>query len=1178
MGTDERSAITNGFETVQCVHLEDKPYVNEDFFKCSVIHELLPGERVTELCQTKIWRKCEYIYDPTRAWKEGKWNDVVGLDVVKKELVQKVQHPLLFYKKYAQIGVLPQKVILLFGPDGCGKARLAKVLAHESGAHLEQLIPREIDRLKTIIQEAKEPTIVFLDEVDLIAQPIEYFQQRSLPLARDPVLTLMDSIETLEELLANPAVLIMATDNPKLILRTLLKQDYIPEVMYVPPPTLKEREKIIRKLLKSRPLKDVDFSRLAELTRDFSILDIKKFIRNLELEWLESSFKETQPVEITMEQLVRQIKDVVPSLSNALISQYEQAAKRWGAMEEELRRKREKRLTWDDIGGYEDVKEQLQEIVAVLEEANETVSQYNLKPPTGIILYGPPGCGKTYIANVLASITKANFQTVTAGSLLSKWYGEAEQNISELFATAKVDPPSIIFFDELEGLFQTRGEASPVHSRIVSVFLQELSNLTPEDRVIVIGATNRPQDVDVAFLRPGRFDELIGIGLPDLEARKRIFEVHAKDMPLAKDVDFDMLAEKTEMFTGAEIAFICDTARKAVAKEALKSGFRKIKMEDFLNQIIQSKPGLTEDDVRQFNEAQERFGRRKYAPKKIVEKEKMLTWDDFGGYNEVKEYMKNLVKILESEELFERYGLKPPKGLLLYGPPGCGKSYLSKVLAAETEANFKVISAGIMMSKWYGETEKQIHDLFVQARRNPPTILFFDELEGLFVRREAIGTGFSGHKTAVSTLLTELSELKPEDRVLVIGATNRPQDLDPAFLRPGRLDERIGIGPPDLQARKAIYKVHARNMPLTKDVDFDILALKTEKYTGAEIEYICNQTRRAVAIEALSSGFRKVKMNDFLDQIAITKPGLSEEDIRLFQEAQERFERQLVSISRQKVWEDVTWDDIGGLSDVKEFLKNYVGFLVSTDTSSILQTSGLSSGGGLILFGPSGCGKTLLIKAAVRDAKVNFFKFSALELKIAIDGFNKFSDMLRDAEKVAPSIIALDDLETTKTSPTQDIALFIASELEKIPKETPLIVLCETIDLAGIPEVLKNLNRIEYILPVPAPNVEARKEILEIKTKKLALEKDVDLVELAKKTKYFTGADLEKLCREALRISFTRQTKGRISISMDDFLDALAKIEPTLSEEQINKFRRQMPEIQQSKYPLRKHISQDLYS
>ncbi len=1168
MGVDERSA---SFESAQCVHLQDKPYINEDFFKCGVIHELLPSERVDGLCQTKIWRKCEYIYDPTRAWKEGKWRDVVGLDVVKRELVQKVQHPLLFYKKYSTTGVLPQKVILLFGPDGCGKARLSKVLAHESGAHLETLIPREIDRLKTLVEEAKEPTIIFLDEVDMVAQPVEYFQQRSLPLARDPVLVLMDSIETLDET-NNPVALIMATDHPKLILRTLLKQDYIPEIMYVPPPTLQEREEIIRKFLKSRPLKDVDFSRLAELTRDFSILDIKKFIRNLELEWLERSFKEPQPVEITMSQLLRQIKDVVPSLSNALISQYEQAAKRWGAMEEELRRKREKKLTWEDVGGYIEVKEQLKDIVAVLEEANETVSQYNLKPPSGIILYGPPGCGKTYIANVLASVTKANFHTVTAGSLLSKWYGEAEQNITELFATAKVDPPSIIFFDELEGLFQTRGEASPVHSRIVSVFLQELSNLTPEDRVIVIGATNRPQDVDMAFLRPRRFDELIGIGLPDLEARKAIFKVHTKDMPLTDDIDLNLLAEKTEMFTGAEIAFICDTARKAVAKEALKSGFRKIKMEDFVQQIIQAKPGLTEDDVRLFNEAQERFGRRKYAPKKkIIEKEKELSWKDVGGYADVKDYMKNLVKILESEELFEKYGLKPPKGLLLYGPPGCGKSYLSKVLAAETDANFKVISAGIMMSKFYGETEKQIHDLFVQARRNPPTILFFDELEGLFVRREAIGTGFSGHKTAVSTLLTELSELKAEDRVLVIGATNRPQDIDPAFLRPGRFDERIGIGPPDLTARKAIFEVHVRGMPLAKDVDFDFLALKTEKYTGAEIEYICNQTRRKVAIEALKSGFREVKMEDFLNQLEVTKSGLSQEDIRLYEEAQERFERQLISISKQKVWEDVTFEQIGGLSEVKEFLKNYVGFLVQHfDT---VRTSGLSSRGGIILFGPPGCGKTVLIKAAVRDANVNFFKFSALELRIA-GGFNKFSDMLRDAEKVAPSIVALDDLESTKSIATQDTAMFIASELEKIPKETPLIVFCETSDLAGMEYIMPV---IEYILPVPPPNAEARREILEIKTKKLDLE-NVDLVELARQTKYFTGADLEKLCREALRISFTKQTKGRITISMDDFRQALAKVEPSLSEEQINSFRRQMPKIQQNKFPLRKHVSQDLYS
>ena len=422
--------------------------------------------------------------------------------------------------------------------------------------------------------------------------------------------------------------------------------------------------------------------------------------------------------------------------------------------------------------------------------------------------------------------------------------------------------------------------------------------------------------------------------------------------------------------------------------------------------------------------------------------------------------------------------------------------------------------------------------------------------------------------TILSTFLSEFSDLRPEDHILVIGATNRIEDIDPAFLRPGRLDERIAVPPPDFNARKEIFQIYLRKVELSDDVDFDFLAEKTKNYTGAEIAYICDTTKRNKAFKAIENGkYTKIKMKDILEVLDSIKPDLSSEDIDEFNEMIEKFERR-GKFSPEILHEPIYWNEIGGLKEVKDFLQNHV-IRPLINYRDALEF-GITPKKGIIIYGLPGTGKTSIAKAITTESNANFFRFSALELSNVFlyrtDTPKSFKDLIRDAERVAPSIILLENVEAIDSF---EIALFIQSEIEKIKKEIPILIICETNNFEGIPEILKASNQIQYVVIINPPTFEERIEILKIKTKNLILKDDFDFKFIANRTNYYTGSDLDKLIKEAAHIAFTRKlnnsSKDSVKINEDDFLNAMKIVEPSLSQKIIDEFKNSIDRIQKNK-------------
>ncbi|MFX1453241.1 MAG: AAA family ATPase, partial [Promethearchaeota archaeon] len=588
------------------------------------------------------------------------------MDHIKTKLIEDVQIPFIFPEK--KLKLLP--VIILFGPDGCGKSKLVQVLAEESKAKLISLNPRNIDSINSHLTESEEPTIFVVDEIDIVAPPTE---QRDIFASvfrmQDPMISLIDAINNIKNS-EKPAILIGISDNPDLISPMLLKQEYISEIIYVNPPDTNSRKLILKELIKEKKIsEDIDFDELGEKTKHYSIYDLEKLIKNVELDWVKKSWKED--AEITMEDFNTALKEISPSITTSILTKFENTARQYAVLDKATK---ERELTWNDLGGYESVKEQLQNIEKII-KGNAMASKYNLKAPKGILLFGPPGCGKTYISKILAATTDSNFQYVSAPDLLSKWLGESEKNIRDIFNLAKSNSPSILFFDELDGLAFERSRTTdhPYLVTMISTLLSEISELNEDDQVLVIGATNRPEDIDPAFLRPGRFDERIAVPPPDEKARSEIFNVHLRKLPLADDVDLKDLAEKTSCYTGAEIEYICESTQRAVGMKAIEENkFSKITMNDILTQIRNIKPDLTEYDLKAFQEIRERFERRGVVThiKRIGE----VSFDDIGDMKEIKEFFKKvpLRSLIKPEEVLE-YGLPAKNGIVLFGFPGTGK-------------------------------------------------------------------------------------------------------------------------------------------------------------------------------------------------------------------------------------------------------------------------------------------------------------------------------------------------------------------------------------------------------------------------------------------------------------------------------------------------------------------------
>lgn len=524
-------------------------------------------------------------------------------------------------------------------------------------------------------------------------------------------------------------------------------------------------------------------------------------------------------------------------------------------------------VTYEDIGGLRDVIQKIREMVELPLKKPELFAQLGIEPPRGVLLYGPPGTGKTLLAKAVANETDAHFIAISGPEIMSRFYGESEQRLREIFEEAQKNAPAIIFIDELDSIAPRRAEVTgEVERRVVAQLLTLMDGLKERRNVIVIGATNRIEGIDPALRRPGRFDREIEVRVPDREGRKEILMVHTRGMPLDKEVNLDELANLTHGYVGSDIA--------ALAREAAMNVLRRL-----LPKIDLESEGISKEVAEQlvvrradFEQALKQV--RPSAMREVMVEVPNVTWADIGGLAEVQQLLREAVELpLTKPEAFRRLGITPPRGILLYGPPGTGKTLLAKAVANESNANFITAKGSELLSKWYGESEKHVAEVFRRARQVAPAVIFLDELDALVPRRgTAIGEPHVTERI-VNQMLAEMDGLEELRGVVVIGATNRPDLIDPALLRPGRFDELIYVPLPDEKARLAIFKVHTRGMALANDVDLEELARRTKGYTGADIAEVCRKAGRIVLRENLNAN--EVTMTHFLQALDKTQPSVS---------------------------------------------------------------------------------------------------------------------------------------------------------------------------------------------------------------------------------------------------------------------------------------------------------------
>lgn len=498
-------------------------------------------------------------------------------------------------------------------------------------------------------------------------------------------------------------------------------------------------------------------------------------------------------------------------------------------------------LSYEDIGGLKHELQRVREMIELPLRYPEVFRRLGIDAPKGVLLYGPPGCGKTLIARAIAHETEANFFPINGPEIIHKFYGESEAHLRRIFEEATRKGPSIIFIDEIDAIAPRREHVvGDVEKRVVAQLLALMDGLTKRQNVIVIAATNIPQALDPALRRPGRFDREISVPIPDRKGRLAILEIHSRGMPLAEDVEMSHLAAITHGFVGADLEALCREAAMICLRRILPN------IDFSLTQIPYEQLSKLEVHREDFLAAL-----REVEPSAIREvfiEVPDVRWQDVGGLEEVKKRLMEAVEWpLRYPHLFEQAGVKPPKGILLSGSPGCGKTLLAKAIATESEVNFISVKGPALLSKYVGESEREVRDLFRKARQAAPCIAFFDEIDALIPTRSA--GGFDSHvaERVLSQFLVELDGIEELKGVLVLGATNRSDLIDPAILRPGRFDLVLEIHPPDRLGRKEIFAVHLRNKPLAAEIDIDQLAAQTEGFTGADIEAVC----RRAALEAV---------------------------------------------------------------------------------------------------------------------------------------------------------------------------------------------------------------------------------------------------------------------------------------------------------------------------------------
>ena len=540
------------------------------------------------------------------------------------------------------------------------------------------------------------------------------------------------------------------------------------------------------------------------------------------------------------------------------------------------------RITYEDIGGLSAEIKKVREMIELPMKHPELFERLGVEAPKGVLLYGPPGTGKTLLAKALASETNAHFETLSGPEIMSKYYGESEEKLRQLFKTAEENAPSIILIDEIDSIAPKREEVTgEVERRVVAQMLALMDGMETRGKVVVIAATNRPDSIDPALRRPGRFDREIEIGVPNRQSRLEVLQIHTRGMPLSNDVNQEKLADVTHGFVGADLA--------ALAREAAMRAIRRVLPEIDLE--VGSIPVETLNKI-EVNNDDFLAALREMDPsamREVLVESPNVHWDDIGGLADVKQQLIESVEWpLTYAKLFEHMDAKAPRGILLYGPPGTGKTMLAKAVATESQANFISIKGPEFLSKWVGESEKAVRETFRKARQAAPSVVFLDEIDSIAPSRGGASSDSHVTERVISQILTELDGLESLNSVMVIAATNRPDIIDPALLRPGRFDRLIEIGLPDEQARQQILKIHMAKKPLADDVKVEELAKLTDKYSGADLGAVVNEAVMLAIREYVQSGAckiddktcdYKVEKKHFDEALKLVKPTASEMDL-----------------------------------------------------------------------------------------------------------------------------------------------------------------------------------------------------------------------------------------------------------------------------------------------------------
>ncbi|MFQ3316709.1 MAG: transitional endoplasmic reticulum ATPase [Candidatus Poseidoniaceae archaeon] len=547
-------------------------------------------------------------------------------------------------------------------------------------------------------------------------------------------------------------------------------------------------------------------------------------------------------------------------------------------------------ITYEDIGGIGQQLQKVREMIELPLKHPELFRRLGIDPPKGVLLHGPPGTGKTMIAKAVATEVNAHFKSINGPEIISKYYGESEKQLREIFDEAAENAPAIIFIDEIDSICPKREEVSgEVERRVVAQMLTLMDGMEGRDNVVVIGATNRRDALDPALRRPGRFDREIEIGVPDREGRSEIMDVHTRQMPISDDFELEWVLDNTYGFVGADLA--------ALARESAMKALRRYLPEMDLEEETIPPEVLEKMEVRMddFREAIKDI--EPSALREIYVEIPKVTWGEVGGLEEVKDRLKESVEWpLTKPELFEHFGIKPPRGIVLFGAPGTGKTLLAKAIANEAQANFISIKGPEMISKWVGESERAVREIFKKAKQSAPAIIFLDEFESIASRRSSSGTeGSDVSNRVVNQLLASMDGVDSLDGVIVVAATNRPEMLDPALMRSGRFERVLHVPPPDAGARETIFNIHSQGMPLSKFSLKDIIG-GLDGFTGADIESVC----REAALICMRANKKKVTKAHFEEAIKRVRPTVTPEMLAYYQKMETMLTSGLTNIKRNR--------------------------------------------------------------------------------------------------------------------------------------------------------------------------------------------------------------------------------------------------------------------------------------